>query len=159
MMQGGPDRPALQFLGGDKAGLMWEQEKYGGAGDPRMLLRGIQRAGVVGKVWETAESDLFLGIVRSYTIDSETASKTTLLWETRFGCPSTGFWMTEAMPALIKAAALNLGRETKLPVNLNASDAFGGRVDYGELKIMGTVPAAEKDRPEPNPSSATPEAR
>ena len=160
MIQGGTARPALKFLGGDKADLMWEQEQYGGFINPRVLLRGMQRMGVVGKLWDMAESDLFLGIVRSYTMDSLKAEKPVLLWETRFGCPASGFWMRDAMPLMIKAAALNFGRETPMPVNVNASDVFGGRVDYGELKIMGTVPAAEKDRP-PNENHAptTSEAR
>ena len=157
MLQGGPDRPALKFLGGDKADLMWEQEKYGGFVSPRVLLRGFQRTGVVGKVWDTAESDLFLGIVRSYTMDSlKDENKPVLLWETRFGCPAVGLWMTEALPQMIKAASLNLGRETKMPVNLNATEAFKGHVDYGELKVIGTVPTSGTEPPEKNPPSGKP---
>jgi hypothetical protein len=86
---------------------------------------------------------LFLGLVRSFTMDSETAPKVTLLWETRFGCPATGLAMSDALPLMIHAAALNFGRETRIPVNLNASDEFKGRVDFGELKIIGTVPESE----------------
>lgn len=158
MLQGGSSRPALKFLGGEKVDLMWEQEENGGFGsknggfvNSRVLLRGLQRTGIAGKVWDIAEEDLFIGIVRSYTMDSlKKEHEAELLWETRFGCPSTGFWMTEAMPQMIKAAALNLGRETKMPISVNASDALKGRVDYGELKIMGTVPAAENERTSQN---------
>ena len=156
MIVGGPERPALKFLGGDKVGLMWEQEKYGGFVDARALFRSMQRRGIAGKVWDLAESDLFLGIVRSYSMESIKTEKPVLLWETRFGCPSTGFWMTEAMPLMIKAAALNLGRETKLPVSLNASDELGGHVDLGELKIIGNVPETKPEKgqtvPETNES-------
>ena len=159
MLQGSSGRPALKFLGGEKVDLMWELEenggfanKNGGFVNSRVLLRGLQRTGIAGKVWDIAEEDLFIGIVRSYTIDSLKAEKPELLWETRFGCPSTGFWMKDAMPQMIKAAALNFGRETKLPVNLNATVEFKGRVDYGELKIMGTVPASQTDPPSQNPA-------
>lgn len=161
MIQGGSGRPALKFLGGDKADLMWEQEenggfasKNGGFVNSRVLLRGIQRTGIAGKLWDISESDLFIGIVRSYTMDSLKSEKTVLLWETRFGCPATGLWMTEAMPQMIKVAALNFGRETKLPVSVDASDYFKGRVDHGELKIMGTVPEPATDRTDQNPLPA-----
>ena len=58
------------------------------------------------------------------------------------------------MPQMIKAAALNLGRESKLPVNLNASEEFGGQVDYGELKVMGIVPEQDKEHPKTEPAPA-----
>jgi hypothetical protein len=147
MMQGGIDRPALKFLGGDKVDLMWEQEQPGGMVDPRVLLRGMKRMGIAGKVWDIAESDLFLTVVRSYTMDSLHSPKVTLLWETRFACPATGLAMTDAMPLMIKVAAANLGRESKLPVSVNASEVFKGRVDLGELKFLGTEPGPKTAPP------------
>jgi len=152
MMQGGDGRPGLGFLGGEKVNLMWTQAGSNGlvtkpiSMESRWLTENLYRMGVAGKVWDIAESDLFMGVVRAYTLDSETAPKPTKLWETRFGCPATGLAFAETMPALIKAAALNFGRETKLPVNLNATDAFGGRVNLGELKVLGVeekLPAAK----------------
>ena len=158
MLAGGSERPALKFIGGDKVGLMWEQEQRGGFVDARALFRAMQRRGIAGKVWDIAESDLYLGIVRSYSMESIKAEKPVLLWETRFGCPSMGLWMKEAMPMMIKAAAVNLGRETTTPVNLNASDEFGGRVDFGALKVIGTEPGTgtkpQSDKPAPPPTDA-----
>ncbi len=139
MMQGGTARPALGFLGGDKVNLMWEQDQYGGFVDPKVLVRGILRTGIAGKVWDIAESDLFIGVVRSYTLDSLEGKKTTQLWETRFGCPATGIAMTRAMPLMVTAAAANLGRETEKPVSFNASVAFEGKVTLGEFKLLGDV--------------------
>ena len=103
--------------------------------------------GTVSKALDFTGSDLFLGMVRSFTMDSETSPKVTLLWETRFACPSNGLALANAMPLMIHAAGPNFGRETKLPVNTNASDRFKGRVNFGELKIMGIVPAKETDQP------------
>lgn len=137
MMEGGKHRPALGFLGGDKLNLMWEQVQYGGFVDPRVLLRGVIRTGVAGKVWDIAESDLFVGAVRSFTLDALESDDPTLLWETRFGCPATGLSMAKAMPLLVAAAARNLGRETEKPVAFNATEALSGKVSFGEFKVLG----------------------
>jgi hypothetical protein len=148
MLAGGEGRPALGFLGGGKVNLMWENEpQYGGFVNPNVLRRGMIRMGIAGKVWDIAESNLFMGVVRSYTLDSETAPKVTKLWETRFACPATGLAFDETMPSLIKAASLNFGRETTKPVSLNADDYFGGRVDFGEFKVLGEGDTLTKPEP------------
>jgi hypothetical protein len=152
MMEGGKGRPALGFLGGDKLNLMWEQVQYGGFVDPRVLVRGIIRTGIAGKVWDIAESDLFLGAVRSFTLDAMDNPSPTMLWETRFACPATGLAMDKAMPLMVTAAAMNLGRQTDKPVNLNATAAFGGKVNFGDFTVLGegdqlTAPKSELDKP------------
>jgi hypothetical protein len=148
MLAGGEGRPALGFLGGNKVNLMWENEpQYGGFVNPNVLRRGMMRVGIAGKVWDIAESNLFMGVVRSYTLDSETAPKVTKLWETRFACPATGLAFDETMPSLIKAASLNFGRETTKPISLNADDYFGGRVDFGEFKVLGEGDTLAKPQP------------
>jgi len=159
MMEGGKDRPALGFLGGDKLNLMWEQIQYGGFVDQRVLLRGLIRTGIAGKVWDVAESDLFLGAVRSFTLDALDNPKPTMLWETRFACPATGLSMAKAMPLMVTAAAFNLGRETAKPVSLNASALFGGKVNFGDIQVLGeadhltprTKPEPEKPAEESSP--------
>lgn len=148
MMRGDKSRPALGFIGGEKADLMWEQApQIGGMVSPRVLLRNFQRSGIAGEIWDTAEHDLYLGLVRSYSMDSLKGDKTTQLWETRFACPATGLNFGEAMPQLIKVAALNVGKETLLPVSINATDQFSGQVDIGELKVIGTEPPTGKPEP------------
>lgn len=138
MQRGGPG--VLKFLGGDVTEAI-----------PRPPF--MPRVGIVDKVWETAEGYVFLVGVRSYTIDSESAPKVTLLWETRFGCPAVGLALSSTLPSMITAAAPHLGRETKLPVNLNVSDLLRSRVDLGELKVLETdvtvkpEPAARPDTP------------
>lgn len=146
MMEGGKGRPALGFLGGNKLNLMWEQVQYGGFVDPRVLVRGIIRTGVAGKVWDIAESDLFLGAVRSFTLDALDSPNPTLLWETRFACPATGLAMDKAMPLLVTAAAMNLGRETEKPVSFNATEAFSGKVVFGDFKVLGESDALSKPK-------------
>jgi hypothetical protein len=150
MLAGGEGRPALGFLGGDKVNLMWENEiQYGGFVNPNVLRRGLFRMGIAGKVWDIAESNLFLGVVRAYTLDSESRPEVTKLWETRFACPATGLAFDETMPTMIKVAALNFGRETAKPVSINATDHFGGRVDFGEFKVLGVGEPLSKPSEEP----------
>jgi hypothetical protein len=157
MLRGGTDRPALGFLGGEKADLMWEQEQQlGGMLNPRVLLRDFQRGGIAGEIWATAEHDLYLGLVRSYTMDSLKGDKTTMLWETRFACPATGHNFASAMPQLVKAAALHVGRDTPMPVSINATEQFGGHVELGELKVIGTEPASGTAKGNP-PAEAKPD--
>lgn len=157
MLQGDPSsRTALRFLGGEKVNLMWEQEpQYGGFVNAMVHLRTFNRMGMAGKVWDFAATDLFLGVLRSYTMDSLRKDvKPTLLWETRFATPSAGIGFMEAMPLMIKSAALHVGRETVQPVTLNASEAFGGSVSFGEFKILGNdvqLSPAPGDAPKPEP--------
>lgn len=145
MMQGGIDRPALAFLGGDKVNLMWEVQQMGGFVNPNVLRRGLLRMGVAGKVWDFAESPLFMGVVRSFTIESQDETQpATQLWETRFACPATGLAFNETMPLLIAAAAPSFGRETMKPVSINASELYNGGVKLRELEILGEAkPAPE----------------
>lgn len=145
-----PVRPALKFLGGDKADLMWEQEWHGGFVDARVLLRGFQRMGVTGKIWDFSGRDLFWGRVRSFTIESLKETKPTMLWETRFACPAAGLSLENALPVMIKAAALQFGRETALPVNVNATKLLKGEVTPGELEVLGYEDVPE-DKPASNP--------
>jgi hypothetical protein len=147
MMEGSADRPALQFLGGDKLDLKWEEQQYQGilSGHVATTSMRLKLHGLSDKVWQIAEGNLFLGIVRSYTIGTAHGGKAIELWETRFACPSRGLNLTDAMPLMIKVAAANLGRESTVPVNVNASDALRGHVDLGELKILGTGPDPQKE--------------
>jgi hypothetical protein len=146
LMEGGPTRPALHFLGGDKLDLKWEEQQYQGilSGNVLTTARRLRLHGLNDKVWQIAEGNLFLGIVRAYTIGTAHGEKAIQLWETRFACPSRGLDLADVMPLMIKVAAVNLGRESAVPVNVNVSDALRGRVDLGELKILGTGPDAQE---------------
>ena len=161
MMQGGEDRPALHFLGGDKLDLKWEEQQYQGliSGHVLTTSRRLKLNGLADKVWQIAESNLFLGIVRSYTIDTATGGKAIQLWETRFACPSRGLDLSDAMPLMIKVAAANLGRESSVPTSVNASELTKARVDLGELKFLGTVPDSPKKSPDDAVTPGSNEAR
>ena len=144
MLAGGQSRPGLKFLGGEKVDLMWEQEGFNGETfnplltGARVFTRNLKRMGVAGKVWDFSESPLFMGVVRSFSIEAVDEKKGLVqLWETRFGCPATGLAFNETMPLLIAAAAPSFGRETLKPVSINASDIYDSGVNLRELEILG----------------------
>jgi len=88
---------------------------------------GAHRTGASSMVFDVAQGGFFLGMVRSFDVESYHSAKKTLLWETRFGCPAHGLALDEVMPLMIKAAAANLGRETQRPVSVDTSTLVDGR--------------------------------
>ena len=70
--------------------------------------------------------------------------KSRLLWATRISVRSPGNNFIEAMPALVEAGANVYGRQVDGLVRVDAGER-GGRVDLGELKVMGTVEEPKLD--------------
>ena len=74
--------------------------------------------------------------------------KSKLLWTTRISVRSPGNNFTEAIPALAEAGAKVYGKQVDGLLRVNPGER-GGRVDYGDLKVMGTVentPPEEKKK-------------
>lgn len=115
LLQGGRDQPARKFFG------IEDQDLIAGPGG------GAHRKGTSSMVFDVAQGDFFLGMVRSFDVESYHSAKKTLLWETRFGCPAHGMALDEVMPLMIKVAAANLGRETLQPVFVDTSKLVDGR--------------------------------
>ena len=68
--------------------------------------------------------------------------KSRLLWVTRISVRSSGNNFTEAVPAIAEAGASVYGRQVDGLVRVDASDR-GGRVDFGEMKVLGPVETKE----------------
>jgi len=140
MKRGGHD--ALAFLGGRNAGLISDDEIIGS------VLPSIYEMGLRGQMQTIARRNVFVGAVKSYTIDSlQKGNPGTVLWETHFGCPASGLWLKDALPLMAKAAAPYFGRETAMPVIVNATRKYGERVELGEMQVLGTVPSGDKSDP------------
>ena len=73
--------------------------------------------------------------------------KSHILWVTRISVRSPGNKFTEAMPALINAGADVYGRQLDGLVRVNGRTR-DGRVELGEMKVIGTVPDAKLDAPQ-----------
>lgn len=128
LLSGSQTRLALHFLGAEKTDLRWQTMFPGSAV--------AARTGLADQLWELASDDLFLCVLRSYTVDSLHGPKTTLLWETRFASPSIGFSFRDSIPLMIRAAAPHFGRDTVTPVAVDASTSYHVEVIMGELRVL-----------------------
>jgi hypothetical protein len=77
--------------------------------------------------------------------------KKVLLWSTKMSVPSRRVTMAQVIPALIKAGAPFIGRETKLPQRIDVPAIRGGQVEVGTPEVVR--------EPAPDRASAAPEGR
>ena len=134
-----PDSPALRvnerymqrFLGGDKLGLT--------SNDPfpeQTLSPGLILGGDARNLIDVAQHDLYVAVIAAYDVKLSDPKQGVLLWKTRISCPSRGFWLPDALPAMLAIAAPNIGRETARPVWIRASESFKPEVKLGDLKLL-----------------------
>ncbi len=83
-----------------------------------------------------ASDSLFVAAISAYDFQATKRQDKTKLWMTRIACPSKGFWLKDAFPSMIAIAGPNIGRETKKPVCVAASDRFKGEVKMGDSKVV-----------------------
>lgn len=94
---------------------------------------------------EELNEERYFVIVMAYDYQHmQKEHKSKLLWTTRISVRSPGNNFTEAIPALAEAGAKVYGRQVDGLVRVNAGER-GGRVDYGDLKVMGTVDSTAPD--------------
>lgn len=129
------NEPALlRFLGGAKVGLVSER------GDPfpeETLAAGLQfLGGSARNLLDTARDDLYVAIVAAYAPQLDGNGHATLLWNTRVSCPARGFWLPDALPAMLAIAAPYVGRETEKPVWIKASEKFHPDIQLGDMKLV-----------------------
>ncbi len=94
-----------------------------------------------------ASQDLFIACVSAYDLESAKRSERKRLWITRISCPASGFSLHEVMSTMLTVAAPHLGRETKPPVWVNASERKT-EVKIRDLKVLeylenGALPVLE----------------
>ena len=94
---------------------------------------------------ELNEERYFIIVMAFDYQELQKAHKKHLLWVTRISVGSPGNNFTEAMPAIAQAGAEVYGRQIEDLVRVNVPGHVG-RVDFGELKVLGTVedPSPEK---------------
>lgn len=139
----------LHFLGADKVGL--------GTGGPSPSPDAFGNSPGLSflsadadALSQLSEDDLYVIAIRAYDYRDAEHKKHTLVWTTKISCPSRGFWLPEAMPAMLAIAAPYIGRDTPTPVRVHASDQFRPEVTIGDptlVQFLDRSPSAPAPAP------------
>jgi hypothetical protein len=121
-------RQMLSFMGGQKLGLLSPNPEYG---DGDNLQGMFNKSDAAEAINEASRDDLYMAALASYDYQAFTQKKKKLLWTTRISCPSRGLVMADTLPNMITVATPLIGRETKSPAYIDASDRFKGEVQVG----------------------------
>lgn len=104
----------------------------------------------IDKVLDNASRPIYGIIVTAFEYKSARTSEPVIYWQTRIGLAANGKSMVQALPAMMLAAGPSMGRETETPVIRNADDVREGRVELGELEVIGF----DEDTPAPPDQAA-----
>jgi len=140
----------VQFLGGEKLGLM---SKYHDPFPEQTLMPGLINCSVDAQnLRDTATGDLYVAVVAAYDVNLRDSRHAVLLWNTRISCPARGFWLPEALPAMIAIAGPYIGRETPKPVWIRATEKFKPDIRLGDTKLMEYIDSGKPPLVEFGPS-------
>jgi hypothetical protein len=136
----GPSKSVLKFLGAEKVGHLMEDadresDFQTDLRDFRSLIKSKGSA-IADEIYDAANSDLYIALIRSYEYEAAAEGKLKLLWETRISLPSSGLSLEKALPVAIVIAGPVIGRDTPKPVWVDSSDGPQGHADFGELKVL-----------------------
>ena len=145
------EQQMLRFVGGDKLGLTSEND------DPfpeQTLMPGlIYDGGDARNLRDVAHDDLYVAVIKAYDVRLRDLEHGVLLWNTRISCPARGYWLPEALPAMLAIASPNIGRETTKPVWIRATERFKPEVKIGDVKVLEYLENTKGAVVETGPSS------
>jgi hypothetical protein len=95
------------------------------------------RSREIETVLESASEPIYGIIVTAFEFKSASTPQPIIYWQTRIGLPARGKYMAKALPTMLLAAGPNIGRETTAPIFRDADHVREGRVDFGELEVIG----------------------
>ncbi len=123
----------LRFLGGTKLGLVSEHP------DPWLdseMLPGLTRFNPNAEaIASVARTELYAIMLAGYAFPVARPKPPQLLWRTKISCPAAGLVLADTLPTMMTIAGPYIGRDTKIPVWVNASDKFKPEVKIGDLKV------------------------
>jgi len=143
-------RQMQRFLGADKLGLTSKD------GDPfpeHMLSPGLFFGGSARNLLDAADDNLYVTVIAAYDVKLRDPKHGVLLWNTRISCPARGFWLPDALPAMLAIASPHIGRETTRPVWIRATESFKPEVKLGDLKLVEYLESNKPAIVEAGPSS------
>jgi hypothetical protein len=115
---------------------------------PELFSRGV----AAEDLSNAASDDLFFATVSAYDARPNENNKPVLLWQTRISSPSRGFWLPEALPAMLAIAHPYIGKETSKPVWIRASEKFRPDIKLGDTKMVEYIENAAPKVVELDPS-------
>ena len=128
------DRQILRFLGGDKLGLT---SRYADPFPEQTLMPGLfYYGGEAQNFIDASSDDYFVAVISAFDAKLVDLKHAQLLWNTRISCPSRGFWLPDAFPAMLAIATPYIGRQTDKPVWVRATERFKPEVILGDLKVV-----------------------
>lgn len=130
----GSERKLLRFMGGEKLGLVSrESELFPEQTLPPglFILNGDAR-----NLVDLAREDLYVAVISAYAGKLNDAGRGVLLWNTRVSAPARGFWLPDALPAMLAIATPYIGRDTPRPVAIRASDRFKPDIHLGDARVV-----------------------
>lgn len=127
---------ALQFMGGDKLGVMSEllPMKF----DVSYALRRQMRSSLADFVVDCSNGSLYVISIQAFDETAALAGETKLLWHTKVSCPSNGLDIMTTLPQMAREAGPLFGKETAKPVKTTAP-LREGYVNMGELKTLERI--------------------
>ncbi len=129
---------SLQFMGGDKLGLMWELDPYiGSTLDARVLTRGM-RGATANLIMESVSGDLYVASIQAFDEEEARQGRTVLVWHTKISCPAEGLAMDSSLRKMIRVAGPNIGRDTPQPV-ITTEPVKATSVEIGEMKVIEMI--------------------
>ena len=124
----------LRFLGGAKLGLI---SKHRDPFPELTLQPGLFAiGGNAQNLIDVAQDDLYVAVISAYAVSLRDFKHAQLLWNTRISAPSRGFWLPDALPAMLAIASPYIGHETAKPVWIRASDKFKPDIRLGDLRVV-----------------------
>ncbi|HWA87075.1 MAG TPA: hypothetical protein VG710_12680 [Opitutus sp.] len=101
-------------------------------------------------VLDTARDPTYGIMITAFDFKSANTRHPIVCWQTRIGLSALGKSMAQALPVMMVAAGPTIGHETNTPVLSDADIPGRGRVELGELKVLGYEDT-------PAPAAAPPE--
>lgn len=127
------DQRILRFLGGDKLGMT---SKHADPFPELGLSPGLSYLGGDKQNFYDASADnYFVAVIAAYDVHISDLKHAQLLWSTRISCPSRGFWLPDAFPGMLAIAGPYIGRDTKKPVWVRATEQFKPEIRLGDLQV------------------------
>lgn len=133
------DRPnvALQFMGGDKADVMWELQGLSISTAARALTRNL-RSSTSDFIVQASRESLFMISIQAFDEELAKQGITRLLWHTKVSAPAQGLSMTPSFKKMFREAAPHLGRETNQPVWASVPERQEV-IRFGEMRVLDSI--------------------